>query len=172
MRPIVMILLAALLMPFSALVHAQGSPHPGAEQALARIVLEKDFGDGLKLQSREAVTFATNPQVPGLNGLLFMRWNGADPADQITASVQWFEETSDLLAFYTAERARAAQGLQMVGGTVVWKTSEQSYLWTDGGHFMVSIGGSPAPSKEMLMAWLDLIESNPPDLAPLPSVSP
>jgi hypothetical protein len=163
---------ASLVALSLAQAHAQSSPHPGAEKALQRIVLEQDFGDGVTFHSREAITFAENPRVPGLNGLLFMRWKGADPAVEIVASVQWFEQASDLLAFYRAEKARTARGLRAIGDTVVWKTSEHSYLWTDGEHFVVGLGGSPAPPEEMLRAWLDLIESNPPDLAPVPTASP
>jgi hypothetical protein len=62
--------------------------------------------------------------------------------------------------------------LLAIADTVIWKTGEQSYLWTDGEHFVVGLGGSPAPPREMLEAWLALIESNPPDLAPVPTASP
>ncbi|MEM7276922.1 MAG: hypothetical protein AAF385_02260 [Pseudomonadota bacterium] len=166
------LVLAPLIALPSIYAAAQSSSHPGAEKALAQIVLKKDFSDGLELRSRESVTFLENPRVPGLNGLLFMRWKGADPSVEITASVQWFEKASDLLAFYRTEKARTAHGLRIVGDTVVWKTSEQSYLWTDGEHFVIGLGGSPTPSQEMLLAWLDQIESNPPDLAPVRTVTP
>ncbi len=165
-------LLAPLVMLSSAQTYGQSPPHPGAEKALERIILEQDFGDSLIFHSREAATFASNPKVTGLNGLLFMRWKGTDPAVEVVASVQWFEQASDLLAFYRAEKARTARGLRAISDTVIWKTSEQSYLWTDGKHFVVGIGGSPAPPQEMLMAWLELIESNPPDLAPVSTDSP
>lgn len=151
--------------------YAQTEPHPGAERALKRIVLDQDFGDGLKLYSREVVTMAENARVRGLNGLMFMRWKGAEPASEIVASVQWFEETSDLLPFYRAERTRTGRGLLPIGDTVIWKTGENSYLWTDGEHFVVGLGGSPAPPLEMLEAWLALVESNPPDLARVPTAA-
>lgn len=165
-------ILATLLALLSLQGYAQTAAHPGAEKALEQIVLERDFGDDLKFHSREAATFADNPRVPGLNGLIFMRWKGSNSATEIVASVQWFEETSDLLPFYHAERARSARGLLTIGNTVIWRTGEQSYLWTDGEHFVVGLGGSPAPPQEMLEAWLVLIESNPPDLAQIPTASP
>ena len=156
--------LVALLSPHAC---AQSSSHPGAERALERIVLDRDFRDGLKFHSREAVTLLDNSKVPGLNGLLFMRWKGSDPAVEIVASVQWFEQPGDLLNFYRAEKARIARGLRTIDNALVWKAGEQGYLWTDGEHFVVGLGGSPAPPDEMLRAWLDLIESNLPDLAPV-----
>jgi hypothetical protein len=165
----VVCIFAPLLTLLSLQGYAQTQVHPEAETALRRIVLERDFGDSLKFHSRESVTFAENPRVPGLNGLLFMRWKGADPATEVVASVQWFEETSDLLPFYRAERARTGRGLLPVGDTVVWKTGEHSYLWTDGEHFVVGLGGSPTTPREMLEAWLALIASDPPDLARPPA---
>ena len=165
-----------ILLPLFALLplqgYAQAAPHPGAEKALERIVLERDFGDNLKFDSREAITIKDNSRVPGLNGLMFVRWKGPDPTIEVVASLQWFEKTSDLLPFYRAQKARVAQGLLAVGDTVIWKIGEDGYLWTDGEHFVVSLGGSPAPPKEMLAAWLALIESNPPDLARVPPASP
>lgn len=158
--------LLALLAPQG---HAQTSKHPGAEAALARIVLERDFGDGLQFQSREAVTLAENTTVPGLHGLLFMRWTGASPDIEVMASVQWFQNREDLLRFYRAEKKRSTRGLRSIGNTVIWRTGDNSYLWTDGEHFVIGIGGSPAPPDEMLEAWLTLIESHPPDLARLPT---
>lgn len=124
--------------------YAQTAAHPGAERALERIVLEQDFGEDLKFYSREVVTFAENPRVQGLNGLMFMRWKGAEPATEVVASVQWFEETSDLLPFYRAGKASQVRGLLPIGDTVIWKTGENSCLWTDGEHFVVGLGGSPA----------------------------
>jgi hypothetical protein len=152
--------------------YGQAAPHPGAERALERIVLEQDFGDDLKFYSREVVTIAENPKVRGLNGLMFMRWKGAEPATEVVASVQWFEDTSDLLPFYRAEKARTGRGLLPIADTVIWKTGENSYLWTDGEHFVVGLGGSPAPPLEMLEAWLALVESNPPDLGRVPTAAP
>lgn len=166
----------SILAPLFALLSLQGyaqtAPHPGAERAMAGIVLERDFGDNLKFHSREVITIAENREVPGLNGLMFMRWKGATPAMEVIASVQWFEDTSDLLHFYRAEIARAGRGLLPIGDTVIWKTGEHSYLWTDGAHFLIGLGGSPAPPEEMLEAWLALIESSPPDLARMPTDSP
>jgi len=168
----VLFILAPLFALLSLQGYAQTTPHPGAEKALERIVLERDFGDNLRFHSREVITVAENPKVPGLNGLMFMRWKGATPTIEVVASVQWFEDTSDLLPFYRAEKARTGRGIVPIGDAVIWKTGENSYLWTDGEHFVVGLGGSPAPSKEMLEAWLALIESNPPDLAQMPTASP
>ena len=89
--------------PLFALFSMQGctqtAAHPGAEKAMERIVLERDFGDNLKFHSRKVITIAENPKVPGLNGLMFMRSKGAAPAMEVVASVQWFEDTGDLLHF-------------------------------------------------------------------------
>jgi len=164
--------LAAALLLLAPAGQAQPTPHPGAERALRGIVLERDFGDNLKFHSREVLTLADNSRVRGLNGLMFVRWKGPDAGTEVVASVQWFENTRELLPFYRAAKSRAELGLVSIDDTVIWKTSESSYLWTDGGHFVVAIGGSPAPSKEMLRAWLALIESRPPDLAKLPSAAP
>lgn len=164
--------LAPLLALASVHANAQTAPHPLAEQALERIVLERDFGAELRFHSREVITIEENDKVPGLNGLMFMRWRGTDPATELIASVQWFEKTSDLLSFYRAETSRNAQGLLSVGDTLIWKTGKQSYLWTDGEHFVVGLGGSTAPPKEMLEAWLGLVESKLPDLARVPAAFP
>ncbi len=155
-------LLFALLAPRC---YGQTAPHSGASEAFERIVLERDFGNNLKFHSREALTFEENPIVPGLNGLMFIRWKGADPEIEVIASVLWFDETNDLLQSYRAETARSGLVLLPIGDTVIWKTSEHGYLWTDGEHFLVGLGGSSTPPREMLEAWLALIESNPPDLS-------
>ena len=75
-------------------------------------------------------------------------------------------------ALFTVLKRRVPGGGLPIGDTVIWKTDEHSYLWTDGEHFVVGLGGSPALPKEMLEAWLALIESNPPDLARVPSGYP
>jgi hypothetical protein len=160
----------ALLALTSLSAFSQTSPHVQAELALEGIVLDKSFA-GLELHSRDAITMVSNTQVPGLNGILFMRWAGTDPSKEIMASVQWFENTEDLLACYRKEKARSRAGLFVVGDSIVWKTSESSYLWTDGRHFVVGLGGSPAPPRNMLEAWLTLIESNSPDLARIPATT-
>ena len=36
---------------------------------------------------------------------------------------------------------------------------EKGYSWTDGEHFLVSLGGSPQPPQEMVEAWLSMIGS-------------
>jgi hypothetical protein len=138
---------------------AQPPKHPGAEKAMAKIVLEKDFGDDLKFHSRQVVTMAHNDKVPGLNGLMFMRWKGEAPGTEVMASVQWFEETKDLLAFYDQSKKREDYKLGEFDGTKVWKIGEAGYSWTDGEHFLVSLGGSPAPPPEMVKAWLAMIAS-------------
>jgi len=101
-----------------------------------------------------------------------MRRKGANPATEVVGSVQWFKKTSDLLLFFRAEKARMQGGLLSIADKVIWKTSEHRYLWTEGENFMVGLGGSPLPPREMLEAWLVLIESNPPDLARVPIASP
>lgn len=170
MRLFVCIALVCALFPLQG--YAEVAAHPGAEKALARIVLDENFGDDLEFHSKEVVTMAENSRVPGLNGLMFVRWKGADPATEITASVQWFEKTKDLMPFYRTERTRLGRGLLPIGDSVIWKTGENSYLWTDGAHFIVGLSGRPAPPRKMLEAWLALVESHPPDLAPVPTAAP
>jgi hypothetical protein len=138
---------------------AQPAKHAGAEKALARIVLEKDFGDDLKFHSREVVTLAQNDRVPGLNGLMFMRWKGDTPGTEVMASVKWFEKKNDLLKFYANSKARPDYRLGEFEGTTLWKIGQNGYSWTDGEHFLVSLGGAPAPPPEMVKAWLALIAS-------------
>lgn len=142
---------------------AQPAEHPGAEQALAEIVLEQDFGDDLRFRSREVVTLAENDRVPGLNGLMFMRWGGERTDTEITASVQWFEKKENLLAFYEETKKRRYE-LGEFGGTTLWKIGDAGYSWTDGEHFLVSLAGSPAPPPEMVRAWLAMIGSRVADL--------
>lgn len=132
--------------------------HAGAEEAMEKIVLEKDFGE-LKFHLREFVTMAQNDRVPGLNGLMFMRWKGDTPGTEVMASVQWFEEKEDLIDFYAKSTKRADHELGKLGDTILWEIGESGYLWTDGEHFLVSLGGSPTPSPEMVNAWLELIAS-------------
>ena len=49
-----------LLGLISSTAVAQPAKHPQAEKALARIVLEKDFGDDLKFDSREVISVDRN----------------------------------------------------------------------------------------------------------------
>ena len=57
----------SVLLSFGAFAQ-QGKPatHPQAEKAMAKIVIKKDFGNKLKLHSREVVTMLQNDGVPGL----------------------------------------------------------------------------------------------------------
>jgi hypothetical protein len=36
---------------------------------------------------------------------------------------------------------------------------EHGYSWTDGEHFLVSLGGNPQPPDEMVKDWLAMIGS-------------
>jgi hypothetical protein len=143
----------------SSTATAQPPKHPEAEKAFARIVLEKNFGDDLKFHSRQVVTMAQNDRVPGLNGLMFMRWKGDAPGTEVMASVQWFAENKELLAFYAQSNTREDYKLGKFDGTTLWKIGDSGYSWTDGEHFLVSLGGSPAPPPEMVKAWLAMIAS-------------
>jgi hypothetical protein len=125
---------------------------------MAKIVLEKDFGD-LKFRSRQVVTIARNDRAPGLNGLMFMKWKGNAAGTEVMASVQWFEEKGDLFRFYAESKKGADYKLREFDGTTLWKIGESGYSWTDGEHFLVSLGGSPAPPPEMVKAWLAMIAS-------------
>jgi len=141
----------------------QEPKHLDAEEAFSKIVLEKDFGDELKFHSRQVVSIVENNRVPGLNGLMFMRWKGDDGGAEVMASVQWFEKKEDLIAFYDPEKIRNPYKLNNVEKTTLWKMEEDGftgYMWTDGEHFLVTLGGSPPPPPEMMKAWLGLIASN------------
>lgn len=118
------------------------------------------FFPQLKFHSREIVTMAINNQVPGMNGLMFMRWRGDDPYTEITASVQWFEHRSDLLNFYAESVNRNGFQLGKINGAVVWEIGEHGFSWTDGEHFLVSLIGSPPPPPNMLNAWMASVPSN------------
>jgi hypothetical protein len=153
---------AALTTLFSTGAFAQQgkpAPHPEAEKAMAKIVLEKDFGKDLKFHSREVVTMQQNDRVPGLNGLMFMRWKGDQPGTEIMASVQWFEKKDDLLNFYATTTKREDYKLGEFDGASVWLIGENGYSWTDGEHFLVTLGGDPRPPDEMIKEWLALIGS-------------
>jgi hypothetical protein len=102
---------------------------------------------------------AQNDRVPGLNGQMFMRWKGDDPGTEVMASVQWFAKKKDLLAFYAQSTKREDYELGEFDGTTLWKIGVSGYSWTDGEHFLVSLGGSPAPPPEMVKAWLAMIAS-------------
>lgn len=126
---------------------------------MEKIVLKKDFGEKLKFHSREVVTMLQNDRVPGLNGLMFMRWKGNDPGAEVMVSVQWFEKKDDLLKFYGPTTKRKDYKLGELDGKSLWMIGENGYSWTDGEHFLVSLGGSPRPPDEMVKDWLSLIGS-------------
>ncbi len=143
---------------FAGSAVAQPEKHPEAEKAMAKIVLQKDFGKQLKFHSREVVTVARNDKVPGLNGLMFMYWWG-DAGITIKASVVWFEKKDDLLKFYASTTQGNDYKLGEFNGTRIWKMGKDGYTWTDGEHFMVSLGGPPLPPEEMVKDWLGMIGS-------------
>lgn len=153
------IVLITLIVPNSHAVLAQPPKHPLAEKALARLVLKQDYGDELKLRSREVVTTAKNKGVPGLNGLMFASWKGEAAGTEILASVQWFEKKANLIEFYTKTKKRADYKLTEFNGTTLWRIGNAGYSWTDGEHFLISLGGNPDPPPAMVKDWLDLIPS-------------
>lgn len=149
-----------IILFFTVLVaFAQPDSHPAAEEALASIVLEQDFGPELKYTSRDVVTIADNDRVPGLNGLLFMRWQGDDAITEVTASVQWFEQKKDLEAFILQTPQLVNLKQIQFGDTTLWEIKGIGYAWSDGQHFVVSLGGRPIPPDAMVEAWLRLIHS-------------
>lgn len=139
--------------------HDKPALHPEAEKAMEKIVLKKDFGENLKFHSREVVTMLRNDKVPGLNGLMFMKWKGGDPRTEVMASVQWFKKKDDLLKFYAPTTNRKDYKLGEIDGNSLWMIGENGYSWTDGEHFLVSLGGSPRPPEEMVKDWMSLIGS-------------
>jgi hypothetical protein len=155
-------ILGTLAVLFSSDATAQPgkpAPHPEAEKAMEKIVLKKDYGEKLKFHSREVVTLLQNDKVPGLNGVMFMRWKGGDPGTEVMASVQWFEKKDDLLKFYAPTTTREDYKLGELDGNSLWMIGENGYSWTDGEHFLVTLGGSPRPPEEMVKDWLSLIGS-------------
>jgi hypothetical protein len=90
---------------------------------------------------------------------MFMRWKGDAPGTEVMASVQWFEKKDDLLKFYASATKREDCTLGKFDGTTIWKIGKNGYLWTDGEHFLVSLGGSPPPPDEMAKDWLAMIVS-------------
>ncbi len=144
---------------FTGSAIAQPEKHPEAEKAMAKIVLQKDFGKQLKFHSREVVTMAKNDKVPGLNGLMFMRWKGDDPSAGVEATVVWFEKKDDLLKFYVSTTKGNDYKLGEFNGTRIWKIGENGYTWTDGENFLVSLGGAPLPPEEMVKDLLYMIGS-------------
>ena len=164
MRCTLVSVFATLSVLISSGAAAQPPKHPEAEKALAKIVFENDFGDGLKLHSRQVVTMAQNDRVPGLNGLMFIEWEGDDADTGVMASVQWFEKKKDLLTFYAQSHKRKDYELGKFDETILWNILDENrkeigYSWTDGEHLLVSMGGSPSPSPKMVKAWLALIPS-------------
>jgi len=155
-RPI-LLGIAAIISSCTAL--AQMETHPAAEKAMAKLVLKKNYGDKLKFHSRKVVTMAENPRVRGLHGLAFVRWKGDDPGTEVMASVQWFADKADLMTFYAMTTKRRDFELGELDGTAIWKMGKNGYSWTDGEHFLISLGGSPAPPEEMVKDWLALISS-------------
>jgi hypothetical protein len=90
---------------------------------------------------------------------MFMKWKGNAAGTEVMASVQWFEKKGDLLRFYAKSKKGADYKLGEFDETTLWKIGKAGYLWTDGEHFLVSLGGSPAPPPEMVKAWLAMIAS-------------
>ncbi len=157
-----------MLFAVSAVAQQKQEKHLEADKALAKFIdLEQDFGEKLKFHSREVVTMAVNDKVPGLNGLMFMRWKGDAPNHAVLASVQWFEKKEDLLKFYASSTKQEIYKLGAFEGTSVWKINEDGgggYSWTDGEHILVSLGGAPSPPPEMVKAWLAMIDSKVADI--------
>ncbi len=149
-----------LIIHMQVAAYAETEPHPEAESAMAEIVLEQDFGEELKFHSRDVVTMARNDKVPGLNGLMFMRWQGDDALTEVTASLQWFENINDLKDFILNSPQFETFTLGQFERTTLWTIGDMGYAWTDGKHFLVSMGGRPRPPAEMVRAWLGMIESN------------
>jgi hypothetical protein len=133
--------------------------HPKAAKALAKIVLRKDYGNLLKFESREFQTDAWNDVVPSLNGMMFMRWKGDDEDTEVEAVVLWFEQKDALIKFYESTTKRDDYKLDEFNGKKIWKIGENGYTWTDGEHFLVSMGGSPRPPDEMVNDFLGMISN-------------
>lgn len=155
---------AALSVLISSIDAAQPPTHPGAEKALSNIVFENDFDDGLELHSRQVVTVLQNDKVPGLNGLMFIKWKGDDADTFVMASVQWFEKKEDLLAFYAQSLKQKDHKLGKFNETTLWSMLDENgqeigHAWTDGEHLLVTLGGSPSPSPKMVETWLAQIPS-------------
>jgi hypothetical protein len=137
---------------------AQPEQHAEAEKAIAKIVLQKDYAE-LKFHSRDVVTMTKNDKVQGLNGLMSLNWFGGAPGSRVTAEVLWFEKKDDLLKFYGSANKWDDCKLDEINCTRIWKMGANRYTWTDGEHFMLSVGGPPCPPEEMVKDLLAMIGS-------------
>lgn len=137
---------------------AQPEEHPEANKAIGKIVLQKNYGE-LKFHSRDFVTMTKNDRVQGLNGLMFLNWFGGAPDTRVSAEVLWFEKKDDLLKFDASKPKGNDSKLEEINGVRIWKMGADGYSWTDGEHFLVSVGGPPSPPEEMVKDLLAMIGS-------------
>jgi hypothetical protein len=136
---------------------------PEVAKAMEKIVQKEKAFDGFNYQSHEVITIRENDRVPGLNGLMFVKYKN-DAGQQIMLSIQWFEDKEDLLGFYVSNLdARRKQGIipqrQSIDKNVLWETSIENgsiYEWTDAEHFAMSLGG-PEVLPEILKAYLKAV---------------
>ncbi len=144
--------------------------HAGAEEAIKKLQLQKDFGD-FKLRSHQYKTAVWKPGVsglgvPGQNGLLVVQWINVQQEAAVLAKIRWFEDKEAALAHWKSARplgdTRKERGdleLTKVDDKTLWKLHDTAYLWTDAEHFVVSLVGSHTPPPEMLKALLAEIDS-------------
>jgi hypothetical protein len=136
---------------------------PEVAKAMEKIIQKEKAFNGFNYSSHQVVTIKDNDRVPGLNGLMFVKYKN-DAGQQIMLSIQWFEDKEDLLGFYVSNLdERKRQGNKPVrkniGKNVIRETSIEGislYEWTDAEHFAMSLGGPEVP-PEMLKAYLKAV---------------
>lgn len=156
--------LSAVLMLLSASLVAQEkdrADNPQAAEALAAVVQKKDLGK-FQFDKSDMVTMKQNDRVPGLGGLVFAYYKD-DAGSRIMLEILWFEYKDKLLAFYDSQlKTQLKQQKELkkskVEDSVIWGNGDKAYYWTDGEHFVVSMGGAPIP-PEMAKSYLKLVPS-------------
>ena len=157
MRRFCLLVSLILLIPSGAAAEEAPSGDPRAAQALAKVILERDFGD-YAFDKCEIVSTRTNDRVPGLSGLMFAYYKRA-AGSRIMLSVQYFESRERLQAFRESDQVQMPGLAERAwGDTVLWSLEDKVYSWTDGHHVLITVGGESVP-REMVEAYLAVVPS-------------
>lgn len=160
-RPTLLILSASFLLGLQGVAQDAVGDNPKAAKALSGVLIKNELG-GFAFSKHEIATMKNNPQVPGLGGLMFVHYKN-DADEQMTVSVQWFEDQKKLMKFFEDQLKRQRKVLPQlkkveVGGNVVWSVENTAYYWTDSKTLMVSLGGKKVP-LEFIKGYLKKIPS-------------
>lgn len=154
--------LGMLLLVTDGVVAQDDTPqeHPEAKVALEQVVVEADFGD-YKFDHHDISTMKNNPQVPGLGGLMFVRYKSGK-TDEVELSVTWHEDKQALDSFFARTKQNPMFKKHKVGEQVILQFKQddgQACSWTDGKHLVISmLSGEPIP-EELINAYLAVIPS-------------